>query len=229
LGLSYITSHSQLSDVAIYQSQISNCTNDMSTHHEQQSSTKAWHKRVDNTSYLISTDPKMLDHGFINASFASPDMYWAKELPLKDLALMLENSLTLGLYKYAGEPSSPRTPSPTLRDPDEKDIAGEDWEQIGLARFATDYVSFAFLSDVFINPNHRASGLGSWLIECCGEWMDGLPFLRRAMLMASGDVGKPYYAKAFGMADIAGEGSKHNLVCMTKTGPGSALGGDGKH
>jgi GNAT superfamily N-acetyltransferase len=201
----------------------------MSTHQEQPSSTREWHKRVDNTSYLISTDLKMIDHDFVNASFASPDMYWAKELPRKDLALMLEHSLTLGLYKHAGEPSSPRTPSPTLRDPDEEDFTGEDWEQIGLARFATDHVSFAFLTDVFINPDHRASGLGSWLIECCGEWMDGLPFLRRAMLMASDDVGKAYYAKAFGMADIAGEGAKHGLVCMTKTGPGSALGNEGKH
>ena len=201
----------------------------MSTHSEQHSAAREWYKSVDNTSHLISTDPEMLDHDFITASFASPDMYWANELPRKDLALMLEHSLTLGLYKHAGEPSSPRTPSPTLKNPDNENITGEDWEQIGLARFATDHVSFAFLTDVFINPDHRASGLGSWLIECCNEWMDGLPFLRRAMLMASDDVGKAYYAKAFGMEDIAGDGAKHGLVCMTKTGPGSALGDVGKH
>lgn len=201
----------------------------MSNHYEQQSSTREWHKTIDDTSYLISTDPKMIDHDFVNTSFASPDMYWAKELPGKDLALMLEHSLTLGLYKHAGEPSSPRTPSPTLKDPDDEGMITEEWDQIGLGRFATDHVSFAFLTDVFINQDHRASGLGSWLIECCREWMDGLPHLRRAMLMASDDVGKAYYAKAFGMADVAGEGSHHGLVCMTKTGPGSALGSGGKH
>lgn len=201
----------------------------MSNHREQQSSTREWHKTIDDTSYLISTDPKMIDHDFVNTSFASPDMYWAKELPGKDLALMLEHSLTLGLYKHAGEPSSPRTPSPTLKDPDDEGMITEEWDQIGLARFATDHVSFAFLTDVFINQDHRASGLGSWLIECCGEWMDGLPHLRRVMLMASDDVGKVYYAKAFGMADVAGEGFQHGLVCMTKTGPGSALGSGGKH
>jgi len=201
----------------------------MSIHHEQQSSTREWHKSINNTSYLISTNSKMIDHDFVNTSFASPDMYWAKELPRKDLALMLEHSLTLGLYKHTGEPSSPRTPSPTLRDPGEEDDTEEDWEQIGLARFATDHVSFAFLTDVFINPRHRAGGLGSWLIQCCGEWMDGLPFLRRAMLMASDDVGKAYYARAFGMEDVAGEGSQHGLVCMTRIGPGSALGDGGEH
>jgi hypothetical protein len=47
--------------------------------------------------------------------------------------------------------------------------------------------------------------------------------------MASDEVGKAYYAKAFGMEDIAGDGAKHGLVCMTKTGPGSALGDGGKH
>jgi hypothetical protein len=51
--------------------------------------------------------------------------------------------------------------------------------------------------------------------------MDGLPLLRRAMLMASESVGKDYYAKVFGMEDVAGMG--HDLVCMSKTGPGSAL------
>jgi hypothetical protein len=89
------------------------------------------------------------------------------------------------------------------------------------ARFATDHVTFAYLTDVYINTDHRAGGLGSWLIECCREWMDGLPFLRRSMLMASEDFGKAYYAKAFGMEDVAGMG--HGLVCMSKTGPGSPL------
>lgn len=46
--------------------------------------------------------------------------------------------------------------------------------------------------------------------------------------MASESVGKEYYAKAFGMEDVAGMG--HDLVCMSKTGPGSALNdGNAKH
>ena len=160
-------------------------------------------------------------HNFINASFASPDMYWAKEMPLDQVALMLEHSVTLGLYKYSPDPSSPRTPSPTLEDLEPEIYKQEDWQQIGLARFATDHVTFAYLTDVYISRDHRASGLGSWLMKCCNEWMDGLPFLRRAMLMASESVGKDYYAKVFGMEDVAGMG--HDLVCMSKTGPGSAL------
>lgn len=186
----------------------------------QQQQIREWHKDID-SAYLISTNPKLLDHNFINASFASSDMYWAKEMPLDQLALMLGHSVTLGLYKYSPEPSSPRTPSPTLEESEPEIHKEEDWQQIGLARFATDHVTFAYLTDVYISRDHRASGLGSWLMKCCGEWMDGLPFLRRAMLMASESVGKDYYAKAFGMEDVAGMG--HDLVCMSKTGPGSAL------
>lgn len=196
----------------------------MSTH--QQPAVREWHKNIHSTAYRISTEPKLLDHDFINASLKGPDMYWAKELPREELALMLEHSVTLGLYKYSPEPSSPRTPSPTLADSETESLKEEDWQQIGLARFTTDHVTFAYLSDVYVNSEHRASGLGSWLMECCGEWMDGLPFLRRAMLMASESVGKAYYAKVFGMEDVSGMG--HDLVCMSKTGPGSAL-NDAKH
>jgi hypothetical protein len=191
----------------------------MSTN-QQQAPVREWQKETEST-YLVSTDPKLLDHDFINASFAGPDMYWAKELPRDQLALMLEHSVTLGLYKYSLEPSSPRTPSPTLADSESGGPKEEDRQQIGLARFATDHVTFAYLTDVYINRDDRAGGLGSWLIECCREWMDGMPFLRRSMLMASEGFGKAYYAKAFGMEDVAGMG--HGLVCMSKTGPGSAL------
>lgn len=194
---------------------------------------REWHKQTPNnaTYYLISTSPSKLSHAFINASFASKEMYWAKPLPARELDLMLAHSLTLGLYALSpptedSSPSSPRTPSPTLaNDPSTspEGLAAEEREyaQIGLARFTTDHVSFAYLSDVYIEPAHRASGLGAWLMQCCAEVLDGMPFLRRAMLMASEDVGQAYYARVFGMRDIAG--SQRGLVCMTRKGPGSGL------
>lgn len=187
----------------------------------QQDPIREWHKNISGNAYLISSSRKLLDEGYINQVFASPQMYWAKELPRQQLSLMLDHSVTLGLYSYSPEPSSPRTPSPTLEDTDSEDHKEHKWQQIGLARFAGDMVTFAFLTDVFVDPDHRASGLGAWLIECCGEWMDGLPHLRRAMLMASEGVGKAYYAKALGMEDVSGMG--HGLVCMSKIGRGSPL------
>lgn len=193
-----------------------------------------WHHDTPTATYLISTSPALLSHSFINASFADPGMYWAKPLPAPELALMLSHSLTLGLYilqnnnnnnHSPSSPSSPRTPSPTLAsDPNTNTNTENDsneWQQIGLARFTTDHVTFAYLSDVFISPSHRGDGLGAWLVACCGEVMDGMPFLRRAMLMASREVGKEYYGKVFGMQDV-GE-FKGDLVCMSKKGRGSGL------
>lgn len=35
----------------------------------------------------------------------------------------------------------------------------------GCARVTTDFVTIAYLSDVFVAPAHRGSGLGVWLVE----------------------------------------------------------------
>jgi GNAT superfamily N-acetyltransferase len=38
-------------------------------------------------------------------------------------------------------------------------------ELIGCARAVTDFARFAYLSDVFVLPEHRGHGLGRWLVE----------------------------------------------------------------
>lgn len=124
---------------------------------------RSW-RREDNTGhYVISTSVQLLDREFITASFATEDMYWARPLTLNQLELTLSQSLTFGLYratppskKSNNSPSSPRTPSPTLEAE-----ADEDLEQIGLARFVTDYVTFVYISDVYIARNQRGKGLGT--------------------------------------------------------------------
>lgn len=37
---------------------------------------------------------------------------------------------------------------------------------VGCARVVTDFVSVAYLTDVFILPEHRGRGVGSWMMEC---------------------------------------------------------------
>jgi GNAT superfamily N-acetyltransferase len=51
----------------------------------------------------------------------------------------LENSLCFGLY-----------------DQD---------KQVGIARVVTDYATFAWLCDVFIDEGYRGKGLGKWLVS----------------------------------------------------------------
>jgi len=89
--------------------------------------------------YVISTDPSMLDlgvvHGFLQRS------YWASERPLETVKRSVEHSLSFGLYQ-----------------------AKERW-QVGFARVVTDFATFAWLCDVFIDEAHRGQGLGVWLME----------------------------------------------------------------
>jgi GNAT superfamily N-acetyltransferase len=89
--------------------------------------------------YLISTDPSLLDletvHGFLQRS------YWAADRPLETVRRSVEHSLNFGLYQ------------------------DEDGQQAGFARVVTDFATFAWLCDVFIDEAHRGHGLGVWLME----------------------------------------------------------------
>ena len=146
---------------------------------------------------MVSTDPKLLSHAFVQAAFAHPDMYWATPMSANDVRTMLSNSLTLGLYE---------------RDQSEGDRDGA-WTQIGMARMITDSVTFAYVTDVFVQPGHQGSGLGKWLILCCREIIDQMPALRRAMLLTKPD-GKSmrFYQDNLGMQ---AHDEKSGLVVMT--------------
>jgi len=93
--------------------------------------------------YVINTDPLMLDldavHGFLRGS------YWASERPLETVKRSVEHSLNFGLYQE------------------------KDRRQVGFARVVTDFATFAWLCDVFIDEAHRGQGLGAWLMETVVE------------------------------------------------------------
>ena len=106
--------------------------------------------------YIISTDPSLLDldvvHGFLQRS------YWAAERPLETVKRSVERSLSFGLYQ------------------------AKDRRQVGFARVVTDFATFAWLCDVFIDEAHRGQGLGVWLmqtvvghpeLECMRLWVLG--------------------------------------------------------
>jgi len=106
--------------------------------------------------YVISTDPSLLDldvvHGFLQRS------YWAAERPLETVKRSVERSLSFGLYQ------------------------AKDRRQVGFARVVTDFATFAWLCDVFIDEAHRGQGLGVWLmqtvvghpeLECMRLWVLG--------------------------------------------------------
>ncbi|CAM1503484.1 Fc.00g010750.m01.CDS01, partial [Cosmosporella sp. VM-42] len=105
--------------------------------------------------FIISTDNSLLPLQAVADIFASGDFYWAKELPPLVMAEMLDKSLCFGLYQ-------------THRN-NAKDTEAEELEFIGMARCITDFTTFVYLTDVWVNPSYQGRGLGSWLIQCVQE------------------------------------------------------------
>ena len=44
--------------------------------------------------------------------------------------------------------------------------------QVGMARVVSDFATFAWLCDVYVDPAHRGDGLGAWLIEVVSSHPD---------------------------------------------------------
>lgn len=157
--------------------------------------TSSWKK----DGFLVSTEPDLVPVSSLVDTFASGALYWAKPLPTEVMQEMLENSLVFVLYEYLA--------------PDKSANSASDLKFIGLARCVTDYSTFSYLTDVWVNPEYQGKGLGRWLVGCVKESMDTLPHLRRSMLF-TGDWERsvPFYRDFMDMTLIE-----------TKTGEGLAL------
>lgn len=154
--------------------------------------------------FFISTDPRLFPIPEVIDVFDSDEFYWAKTMPPQAMKETLENSLSFGLYERI-HPESPLSTSLKF---------------IGLARCVTDYTTFSYLTDVWVNQSYRGKGLGSWLIKCINEVLESMPHLRRTMLLTSNSgTAVPLYEKLLSMSILesrAGEG----LVVMRNKGKG---------
>ena len=107
--------------------------------------------------YWSSDDPSLLDidkvHGWM-----SRESYWAAGRSREVMARSIEHSLVLGLY-------------------------APDGTQAGFARTVTDRATFAWLCDVFVAAEHRAKGIGTFLVRTAVEHPDVAGI--RQLLMAT--------------------------------------------
>src|SRR3954451_911364 len=87
--------------------------------------------------YTVSSDPERLDVDMIHG-YLSEESYWAKGRARDVTDRAIANSYPFGVY---------------LGD-----------EQVAFARVVTDTVTFAWLADVFVLPEHRGNGLGKLLV-----------------------------------------------------------------
>ena len=92
--------------------------------------------------WILTTDRSRLDlaliHGYLTRS------YWSPGIPRHVVAKALEHSLCFGLFQHG---------------------AGGEERQIGFGRAITDLTTLAYLADVFVLPDARGTGAGSWMID----------------------------------------------------------------
>ncbi|KAH7254753.1 hypothetical protein NW759_011184 [Fusarium solani] len=168
---------------------------------KQQLQNRTWTKG----SYLISTDRTLLPIQKLQEVFASDELYWAKPLPAEAMREMLESSLCFGLYEQSQSDETTSSSPPQF---------------IGIARCITDYVTFIYLTDVWVDPKYQGQGLGTWLLKSIQEVIEAMPYLRRSLLF-TGDWERsvPFYERVMGMEVMQG-GNGEGLAVMGRKGKG---------
>lgn len=98
-----------------------------------------WKRTAGPHEFVISTARDLLPHAFVQEAFNNKAMFWAKPMSAADLETMLNNSCTLGLYRVGSNNSL---------------------TAVGMARLVTDFVTLAYLTDVYLQDDTRGLGLG---------------------------------------------------------------------
>lgn len=100
--------------------------------------------------FVVSTDRSKLDVDAIHEFLTN--CYWAKGIPKDTVVRSIANSLCFGVYRSE--------------------------KQVGFARVISDFATYAYVGDVFVEEAFRGHGLGKWMMECIVAH-PGLQGLRR--------------------------------------------------
>lgn len=92
--------------------------------------------------YLISTEKKRLQIKRVH-HFLSQESYWCVGIPEEVVCRAVENSICFGIY----------------------DLSHQEVIQVGFSRIVTDYATFAWVCDVYVEKEHRARGLSKKMVE----------------------------------------------------------------
>lgn len=116
---------------------------------------------VEYKGYTITTDKEQLQPEAIH-KWLSEESYWSKNIPYELVKRAFDHSYCIGILK--------------------------DGMQIGYGRLITDYTTFAYLADVYVEEQHRGQGLSRKMMEVLMEqaWVQGLRKVMLATLDAHG-------------------------------------------
>lgn len=89
--------------------------------------------------YYISTDKSSLDA--LAIKLLLENCFWSKNVTLSHVKKFIQHSLCFGVYSTNSN------------------------QLIGFGRVVSDYTTFAYITDVVIDPSHRHKGIGTRLIN----------------------------------------------------------------
>jgi GNAT superfamily N-acetyltransferase len=119
--------------------------------------------------YTLSCDPGRLQPERIHGCVT--EIYWSRGIDLATVVRFLRHSFCVGVYA--------------------------DGIQIALTRVVTDFTTFAWLTDVYVEKEHQGRGLAAWMVDFILRHPD-LQNLRR-ILLASRDARDLY--RRFGFTE----------------------------
>jgi GNAT superfamily N-acetyltransferase len=100
-------------------------------------------------------------------------------------------------------------------------------EMVGFARLVTDYVTFGYLTDVYVLHEHQGQGLAKWMMKCLDEILREWPDLRRCLLFTRDQGPARMYKETLKFRQIGGGGQEGKLIMMERGGPGTGWKFDG--
>ncbi|ETS00370.1 putative GNAT family N-acetyltransferase [Trichoderma reesei RUT C-30] len=163
--------------------------------------------------FFLTTDKAYLEPQAVNAVFESDLMWWNDPLPEDQMRKMLANCMTVSVYHVPESEKQMQTNGPPKRP------YGSDIKLVGLARVITDYVTFAYLTDVFIVEEFQRRGLASWMMRGLKEVVDEWPHLRGLVLMTHDKAAAKMYQRELGALDWD-QGPSAGLVLLEMPGGG---------
>ena len=124
--------------------------------------------------YEIDTTAGRLDLDLVTRWLAT-DAYWALGRPADVIARSVANSISFGVYAPGADT--------------------DDGGQVAFARVVTDHATFAWLCDVYVAPESRGLGLGTWLARTVVAHLHELGV--RRLILATRDAHTVYEQAGF--------------------------------
>ncbi len=116
---------------------------------------------IDYKGYTITTDKSLMKVHDVH-KWLSEESYWCKGVPFTTFKASFDNSFCIGA------------------------LNGD--KQIAFARLITDYATFGYLADVYVEGTHRGKGISKKMMETLFglDWVKGLKSIKLATKDAHG-------------------------------------------